>query len=82
MQKYHNIDNVYWHDNIICLAVNGKSYELNNILQISSRLAKANEYKLSVFEICPTGYSIHCHLIDEDLSVDRLLYKIPEMGTV
>jgi hypothetical protein len=43
--------------------------------QCSQRLAKATSEQRQVAELSPSGYGIHWPLIDEDLTVDRLVQK-------
>lgn len=83
IEIYHDLKNIHWEGDSLCLTVNGKNYKVDNILQISERLANATEQQRNILEICPTGYGIHWPLIDEDISIDGLLgfkhkYPAPE----
>jgi len=47
-----------------------KIYDLHKISKI---LSNASDVEKNTYEISPSGYGIHWHLIDEDISVDGLL---------
>lgn len=73
MNNYHKVENVYWKDNILNITVNGKEYEITDILEKSHRLANATPEERNYFEVIGAGYGIHWRIIDEDLSIDGLL---------
>lgn len=68
----HNIEAVYFEQDLICLKVDGKLTKLP-LAQVSKKLASANEMQRNIFKISPAGYGIHWPLLDEDLSVDFML---------
>ena len=43
------------------------------VSKISSALQHASKEEKNLFEISPSGYGIHCQMLDEDLSIDGLL---------
>jgi hypothetical protein len=45
------------------------------ITEISKKLAMASDAERNNFQISPSGYGIHWPLIDEDLSLNGLLYN-------
>ena len=45
------------------------------ITEISKKLSQASESERNDFEISPSGYGIHWPKIDEDLSLNGLLYN-------
>lgn len=47
-----------------------KSFELKSV---SDKLLVASEQERNFFQISPSGYGIHWPLIDEDLSLEKLL---------
>ena len=57
------------------ITIDNKEFSFN-LNDISLPLLNATEDERRKFEISPSGYGIHWHLIEEDLSVDGLL-KIP-----
>jgi len=73
MEKYHDVEKVYWENEVLCLTVNGQNHRIKNILQLSERLAKATVNEREIFEICSTGYGIHWPDLDEDIGVEGLL---------
>ena len=79
MEKYHEIKNLDFTDNVMIIAIDGKEY--NFILsEISPPLDKASDSDRRNYKISPSGYGIHWSSIDEDLSIDGLLgiiHKIP-----
>jgi len=50
----------------------GKAYHFE-LKKLSERLAKASEEQLNQFTVSPSGYGIHWHVIDEDISIPALL---------
>lgn len=68
----HNIENVYFERNLICLQIDGQVIKLP-IAGVSKKLESANDIQRNFFKISPSGYGIHWPLIDEDLSVESLL---------
>jgi hypothetical protein len=58
--------------NFMLLTVNGVDYRVP-IDATSAKLKEASQVERDLFRISPSGYGIHWPLIDEDLSVDKLL---------
>jgi hypothetical protein len=52
--------------------VDGQTYDFP-LVEISQKLANANEKERTAYQISPSGYGIHWPLIDEDLSINGLL---------
>jgi hypothetical protein len=72
MNKYHEIEKIFFEDAVMILTVDGKEYSFV-LADISRRLAKATPAERAAYEISPSGYGIHWPLLDEDLSIDGLL---------
>jgi len=72
MNKYHDIQKVYFKDDAIMLTVDGREYSFP-LSALSKRLRNASQQERETFEISPSGYGIHWPLMDEDLSIDGLL---------
>ena len=68
----HNIEAVYFEQDLICLQVDGNLVKLP-LEQISTKLQLATEMERNLLKISPSGYGIHWPLLDEDLSIDFLL---------
>ena len=68
----HNIQEVFFEQNLICLIIDGKSIKIP-LKKVSKKLEAANEIQRNFFTISPSGYGIHWPLIDEDLSIGFLL---------
>jgi hypothetical protein len=58
--------------NFMLLTVNGIYYKIP-VDSASAKLKEANQVERDVFKISPSGYGIHWPLIDEDLSIEKLL---------
>ncbi len=72
MTATHNIESIYFEQDLICLKIDGKLIKLP-MKQVSAKLRSANETQRNLFKISPSGYGIHWPLLDEDLSIDFLL---------
>lgn len=72
MEKRHSVENVHIEQGLLCLVVDGCSYQYK-LESISNALAAASKAERKTFDISPGGYGIHWPLIDEDLSIDGLL---------
>ena len=59
----HNIQSVFFEENIICLNIDGKSVRLP-LNKVSKKLEAATEMQRSLYSISPSGYGIHWSLID------------------
>jgi len=68
----HNIEAVFFEQDLICLKIDGTLLKLP-LDKVSSKLALANDIQKNFFKISPSGYGIHWPLLDEDLSVDSML---------
>ena len=71
----HNIEDISFEQNQICLRVDGQTIKLP-ISKVSRKLESATDIQRNLYTISPSGYGIHWPLIDEDLSVDSLLKNI------
>ncbi len=58
--------------NFILLNVNDIDYRIP-VDVASAKLNEASQVERDLFNISPSGYGIHWPLIDEDLSVEKLL---------
>ena len=72
MDKAHDVQNTSISGQFLNLRVDGKDYKIN-IVEISSRLARATLKQKENFEVSPAGYGIHWPDVDEDLSIDGLI---------
>lgn len=72
MSKIHNIEAISFNQSHLILTVDGQIYDFP-LVEISQKLAKANEKERTAYQISPSGYGIHWPLIDEDLSINELL---------
>lgn len=68
----HTIDEIRFDHGTMILSIDGKEFEFQ-LVNISSKLMNASEVERNLFKISPSGYGIHWHLIDEDLSIESLL---------
>lgn len=71
-----NIQEISFEGDAICLRIDGNYFKIP-LENVSEKLRAANDFQRSLFNISPSGYGIHWPLIDEDLSVERLI-KIAE----
>ena len=72
MKKIHEIKNVSFEGDDLCLDVDGKEHRFC-VADISERLMKASVIERNNFIVSPSGYGIHWPIIDEDVSIDGLL---------
>ena len=74
MEKMRNIQSVTFKQNSMILLINGieHSFELD---KVSSKLLNATSIQRNDYQISPANYGIHWPLIDEDLSIKKLLEK-------
>ncbi|OQX26998.1 MAG: hypothetical protein BWK80_07545 [Desulfobacteraceae bacterium IS3] len=81
MSKYHIIRNLKFTADQLMIQIDGedKIYDLNKISKI---LSNASDIEKNTYEISPSGYGIHWHLVDEDISVDGLLGIVHRPETV
>ncbi|GAB2492860.1 DUF2442 domain-containing protein [Algoriphagus taiwanensis] len=47
--------------------------EVIDLKRVSAKLLEATEAERNLYKFSPSGYGIHWPLIDEDLSVEKLL---------
>jgi len=74
MEAY-KISNIYFEQENLVLVLNDQQYFFK-IIEISDKLAKADEKERNNFQISPSGYGIHWPSIDEDLSINGLLHRL------
>ena len=74
MEKMPNIQSVSFKQNSMIIYINGieHCFELD---KVSSKLLNATSIERNEFQISPANYGIHWPLIDEDLSIKKLLAK-------
>jgi hypothetical protein len=74
MEKMPNIQSVTFKQNLMIILINGIEhyFELD---KVSSKLLNATSIQRNEYEISPANYGIHWPLIDEDLSINKLLEK-------
>ena len=69
-----NIESIIFKQNSMIIYINGIEYcfELD---KVSSKLLNATSIERNEYQISPANYGIHWPLIDEDLSIKKLLEK-------
>ena len=69
-----NIQSVSFKQNLMIIYINGieHCFELD---KVSSKLLNATSKERNEYQISPANYGIHWPLIDEDLSINKLLEK-------
>jgi len=72
MERVHNIEDIHFDGDMLCLTIDGKGYRFN-LKECSSALLKATQKERNQFVISGSGYGIHWPLVDEDLSIDGLM---------
>ena len=72
--KTQNISSVQFEGEFMIIRSGAQSYKWK-IADISEKLSNASEAEQNNFQISPSGYGIHWPLIDEDLSMNGLLYN-------
>jgi hypothetical protein len=72
MDKQHNILSIDFVGEWMILSVDGQTYQIP-INQASKRLAQATDIERKMYRISPSGYGIHWHAIDEDLTTKGLI---------
>lgn len=63
---------IQFKNNKLVILKNGVRKEVD-LKVASSKLLDASEAERNLFRISPSGYGIHWPLIDEDLSIEKLL---------
>jgi hypothetical protein len=72
MNKLHDIEKVSFDKNRLFMKVDGREYTFL-LADISKKLAGASAVEREKYQISSSGYGISWPLIDEDLSIDRLI---------
>ena len=72
MVATHKIENIEFRLDIMLLFVDGQEIQVPLEL-VSNRLKLATDLERTMYKISPSGYGIHWPLIDEDLSVEKLV---------
>ncbi len=74
MEKMPNIQSITFKQNSMIIHINGIEYffELD---KVSSKLLNATSIERNEYQISQANYGIHWPLIDEDLSIKKLLEK-------
>ncbi len=74
MEKMPNIQSITFKQNSMIIYINGieHCFELD---KVSSKLFNATSIERNEYQISPANYGIHWPLIDEDLSIKKLLEK-------
>lgn len=72
MNKIHHIKSLEFNGEIMSIEIDGLKYEVP-ISEISKKLQSANSIERSAFIVSPSGYGISWPLIDEDISIEKLL---------
>jgi len=70
------IDEVTFEQDLMYLHFLGESIKVP-LESVSAKLLAANDMQRNFYKISPSGYGIHWPLIDEDLSVDKMLSAKP-----
>ncbi|SFA88500.1 DUF2442 domain-containing protein [Algoriphagus aquimarinus] len=69
--SYHISDISFIEDRMV-LSVDEREITVE-LADISDKLLAASDMERSIYKISPSGYGIHWPLIDEDLSVEKLM---------
>ena len=72
METAYKISKIYFEQDNLVLILNDQKYFFK-IIEISDKLAKADEKDRNNFIVSPSGYGIHWPSMDEDLSINGLL---------
>jgi hypothetical protein len=74
MKKMPNIESIIFKQNSMIIYINGieHCFELD---KVSSKLLNATSIERNEYQISPANYGIHWPLIDQDLSIKKLLEK-------
>ncbi len=74
MEKMPNIQSIKFKQNSMIIHINDieHCFELD---KVSSKLFNATSIERNEYQISPANYGIHWPLIDEDLSIKKLLEK-------
>jgi hypothetical protein len=74
MEKMPNIQSITFKQNSMIIHINGVEhcFELD---KVSNKLLNATSKQRNEYQISPANYGIHWPLIDEDISINKLLEK-------
>jgi len=76
MKVSHHISDINFIEDKMVLSVDEREITVE-IADISDKLLAASDMERSIYKISPSGYGIHWPLIDEDLSVEKLMKDNP-----
>ncbi|MHB8261634.1 MAG: DUF2442 domain-containing protein [Bacteroidia bacterium] len=68
----HTIQDITFNKDLMTLKVDGQQIKIL-LDKVSLKLKVASDLQRNFYQVSPSGYGIHWHLIDEDLSVDSIL---------
>ena len=68
----HKIEKIEFRSDLMLLYIDGQEIQVP-LEKVSERLRRASDIERDMFKISPSGYGIHWPLIDEYLSVEKLL---------
>jgi hypothetical protein len=74
-EKMHKIKDIQFTKGTMSAFIDGKEYNFD-LKKVSKALSKANMKEKEMYNISASGYIIHWPLIDEDISIDRLLRSL------
>ena len=69
----HKIEELTFDRNFMFLKVDGMTFIIP-LDKASKKLKSADEIQRGLYKISPSGYGIHWPLIDEDISIKKLLH--------
>jgi hypothetical protein len=72
MEKAYNISGIKFEEDNLIVLIDNQLYKLR-LSDISAKLAKASDLERNDYKVSPSGYGIHWRLLDEALSINRLL---------
>ncbi len=72
MKISHHISDISFVDDRMIISVDDREIDVA-IAEISEKLLVASDMERSIYKISPSGYGVHCPLIDEDISVNELV---------
>lgn len=72
MEKMHNIQSVSFEQESMIIKINGLEYKFD-LNGLSSKLLKATSQQRNEYQISPANYGIHWPLIDEDISIKKII---------
>ncbi len=72
MEKLNKIQSISFQDEEMIIEIDELKYNID-LNQVSKKLLHATAEERNKYEISPSNYGIHWSMIDEDLSIERLL---------